>query len=287
MVDDSVGVIGSGGFVGRAILRGFLTYNPVFGFDVDPKKSTHTLEEVLRCDFVFIAVPTPMVDVEGGKGDTSIIESVLSRIVEIGYDERTVFIIKSTVPIGTTDRCIDQFGISTLVHSPEFLTERTSNIDFINPARHIIGGRSAYAMQRLKGLYESRFKGIPCKLMPCKEAEHVKYMANSFFFNKVIFFNEQKMLSDAMETDWERTLEGMLLDGRIARSHTDVPGHDGQWGAGGKCLPKDINALMAVMIEYGVDPILLKAVWEQNKRIREKWDWADIEGAVSENRQED
>jgi hypothetical protein len=44
---------------------------------------------------------------------------------------------------------------------------------------------------------------------------------------------------------------------------------------------------MAVMIEYGVDPILLKAVWEQNKRIREKWDWADIEGAVSENRQED
>jgi len=280
MKDKSVGCIGMG-FVGGSVFRGFNLYNEVRGFDIDPKKCTHTVREVLDCDFVFISVPTPMETVEGGKGDPSFVNAVLKSIVEMGYREETVFILKSTVPIGTTDRCISEYGIKNLIHSPEFLTERNALVDFITPARHIIGGQSSYAMNALKDLYEYRFPGVPVHLMTAMSAEQVKYTANCFFAVKIMFFNEMRLLSDALQTDWDCVMKGVLSDGRIGMSHTDVPGWDGDFGFGGKCFSKDINALIAVCCENGIDPLVLKAAWEQNKKVRKNWDWAEIDGAVS------
>lgn len=270
------------GFVGGSVFRGFNLYNQVRGYDVDPKKATHTFEEVIRCDFVFIAVPTPMKTIEGGKGDPSYINAVLHRILDTGYREETVFVLKSTVPIGTTDRCINEYGIKNLLHSPEFLTERNALVDFITPARHIIGGQSENAMTELEKLYLYRFPGIPVHKMNSASAEQVKYMANCFFAVKIMFFNEMQMLSEAMGTNWDSVMKGVLSDGRIGISHCQVPGHDGDMGFGGKCFPKDINALIGVCEENGIDPLVLKAAWEQNKRLHKNWDWAKIAGAVSQ-----
>jgi UDPglucose 6-dehydrogenase len=114
-------------------------------------------------------------------------------------------------------------------------------------------------------------------------AEQVKYTANCFFAVKIMFFNEMRLLSDSLQTDWDCVLKGVLSDGRIGISHVQVPGHDGDMGFGGKCFPKDINALIGVCEENGVDPMVLKAAWEQNKALRQNWDWAKIEGAVSKD----
>ena len=71
-----------------------------------------------------------------------------------------------------------------------------------------------------------------------------------------------------------------MSDGRIGQSHHQVPGHDGEYGFGGTCFPKDINAMIKTMEYYGMDPSLLKSVWEENKRIRKTWDWEKSESAV-------
>jgi UDPglucose 6-dehydrogenase len=85
-----------------------------------------------------------------------------------------------------------------------------------------------------------------------------------------------------MNLDWDAVLQGLISDGRIGQSHHQVPGHDGDYGFGGTCFPKDINAMIKTMEENGVSPDLLKAVWEENKRIRKNWDWVKSESAVKE-----
>ena len=76
------------------------------------------------------------------------------------------------------------------------------------------------------------------------------------------------------------------MDERIGYSHLKVPGPDGEYGFGGTCFPKDINSLIDIMIKYGVNPIVLKSVWEQNKNYRNNWDWSDNTSAVLEQQQE-
>jgi UDPglucose 6-dehydrogenase len=71
-----------------------------------------------------------------------------------------------------------------------------------------------------------------------------------------------------------------MSDGRIGHSHYQVPGFDGDMGFGGGCFPKDINAFINTMEESEIDPIVLKAVWEQNKNVRKNWDWSTMESAV-------
>ena len=69
-------------------------------------------------------------------------------------------------------------------------------------------------------------------------------MANCFFAVKVSFMNEMKQVADACDADWDDVVNGFVSDGRVGNSHLDVPGHDGQFGFGGKCFPKDINAMI-------------------------------------------
>ena len=82
------------------------------------------------------------------------------------------------------------------------------------------------------------------------------------------------------DIDYETIVFGVGMDGRIGNSHTKVPGPDGDYGFGGTCFPKDINALIHTMEQYGVNPLVLKSVWEQNKNCRKNWDWAENSSAV-------
>ena len=77
-------------------------------------------------------------------------------------------------------------------------------------------------------------------------------------------------------------MESFVSDGRIGNSHLDVPGHDGDFGFGGKCFPKDINAFIRYLEnETDVEPIMLEAAWNRNKVIRKNINWSEIDGAVS------
>lgn len=273
-----IGIIGSG-FVGGAIARGFALTADVKIYDKNPKRAIHTFEETCQQDYLFLCLPTPMVKVDGGKADLSIIESVCQQIRSGEFDP--ILIIKSTVPIGTVDKLSEDYGLR-IIHNPEFLTARNADIDFITPARTILGGK-AELTDEVSKIFRHRFPGTNIFQMKAKESEAVKYVANCFFAVKVMFFNEAYLGLKSHNLDWNKIMEGVLTDGRIGVSHYEVPGHDGKFGFGGACFPKDICAMIDQLEETGFDPIMLKACWEQNKRVRPEMDWGRIEGAVSRN----
>jgi len=272
----TIGVIGNG-FVGNAVAKGFQDKLEVRIYDVDKEKATHSYMDALMSDYIFVCLPTPMVSIEGGKCNLSILEDFFN---DIPSTIDGTFIIKSTVPIGTTDKFIKRYPYLKIIHNPEFLTAINAEYDFINSDRHVIGGdrRIAYGLEKI---YEYCFPGTPVYIMKSNESEAVKYFSNCFLASKVMLFNEMKILCDNIKgTDYNTIIEAVVSDSRIGESHTSVPGPDGEYGFGGTCFPKDINALIHTMKEYGVDPLILESVWEQNKRYRLNWDWAENKSAV-------
>lgn len=277
MAKETIGIVGNG-FVGGAIVQGFSTFKDIFVYDNDPNKSVNSLDDVLSAKYVFVCLPTPMVSAEGGECNLSIIEDFFSNVK---YKEDQVFIIKSTVPVGTTKRLREEYNLPNIVHCPEFLTARTARVDFICAARSIVGGEAIYTSM-VKSLLEERFPGTPVYLTTSDESELIKYASNCFFATKIMFFNEMRLLCDELELNWDSVIQGIVSDGRIGQSHFQVPGHDGEYGFGGACFPKDVNAMIKTMEENGLNPELLKSVWEENKRIRKDWDWADNKSSVLE-----
>ena len=280
----TIGIIGNG-FVGGALVRGFSTYCDVKVYDVDPKRSMNTLLSTLQSDFVFVCLPTPMTDAEGGKANLSILEDFFKSVETYGQQikHNPTYVIKSTVPVGTTKRIASENRMRNIVHYPEFLTARTADIDYITASRHIIGdveGGMEHA-EKLEDLLRERFPGSRIIKTTSDESEMIKYSANCFFATKVMFFNEMRLLCDELNMEWDTVLEGVISDGRIGQSHHQVPGHDGDYGFGGTCFPKDINAMIRTMEENGVDPLVLKSVWQQNKNVRNNWDWCNSSSAVS------
>lgn len=277
-----ISVIGNG-FVGGAIANGFSQLKPKI-YDVDPQRSECSLEEALEQEYIFVCLPTPMVSVEGGKANLSILykffESISSRTVH------GIFIIKSTVPVGTTKQLQKNFPQFVFVHNPEFLTAANAKKDFVNADRTVIGGNDPIALQSVLKLYQSHFPNIPIHVMTSDESELVKYTANCFLAVKTMFFNEIKLLSETFEADYSKIIAGVTADKRIGASHTRVPGPDGDYGFGGTCFPKDINALIHTIdsVEYNQEKKassdILKAVWERNKQVRSDWDWAASKSAV-------
>ena len=175
--------------------------------------------------------------------------------------------------------------------NPEFLTEKSANFDFINQSRFVIGNSgkqiSWAKSEDFVELIKDRFGDCVSILQTNYEtAEFIKYMSNCFFATKVSFMNEMYQVCDAVGGDWGVAVDGFISDGRIGNSHIDVPGHDGDFGFGGKCFPKDINAMIKRVEELGITPSVMKAAWEKNKEVRKDLDWFDIPGAVSKNKEE-
>ena len=129
-----------------------------------------------------------------------------------------------------------------------------------------------------------KFPDTPIYTMKSSESEAVKYFANCFLAAKVMVFNEMRVLCDAINNiDYDTIMSGVISDNRIGKSHYNVPGPDGDYGFGGTCFPKDINALISIMEDNGMNPIVLKSIWEQNKNYRSNWDWANNKSAVLED----
>ena len=273
-----IGIIGNG-FVGSSIAAGFGLHADVRVYDVDPKRTMDPLESVLDCDFIFVCVPTPMRLDDHNKIDLSLVKKVFETASRLNKKDN-IFILKSTAIPGPTHQLAQEYPNLNIIFNPEFLTERSARLDFINSSRIILGGHVELC-NRVKLLYRERFPHTPIVMLDAKSAEFIKYMCNCFFSTKISFMNEMKQAADVLGLEWDSIVLGFLLDGRIGNSHVDVPGHDGNAGFGGKCFPKDLNAFVNFFKSIGVDPKVLSSAWEKNLEVRKDADWERIEGATS------
>ena len=136
-----IGIVGNG-FVGNAVYQNVRDKAPTKVYDVDKNRSFNTLEEVLDQQYIFICLPTPMK--MDGSCDLSILDKFFEDVDAMNLDilKEQTFIIKSTVPIGTTRKYAEKYELLSIAHNPEFLTARNAVNDFANAERTIIGGDS-------------------------------------------------------------------------------------------------------------------------------------------------
>ena len=280
-INKRIGIVGKG-FVGSAVQFGF---SPSVGvdaevkvYDKDPNKSTHTLQEVvLGSDIIFLSVPTP--SNKDGSINLDIVKSILNDINEI-YSEtvNSIILLRSTVIPGTTRKLQEKYPKLRIVFNPEFLTERAANFDFINQSRFVVGGNLDDVLE-VSELFRKRFgKSMSIIETNFETAELIKYMTKTFFATKISFLNDMKLLSDKCGAIWEDTIEGFVRDGRVGHTHLSVPGHDGRYGFGGSCFPKDIQALINYANDLGVDMNVLNGVWKTNLEVRPERDWEQLKG---------
>ena len=295
----NVGVIGQG-FVGSAIREGLRKFHNIKAYDLDPNKcwnitDTSSVDEVVwHSDIIFVCVPTPMR--RDGSCDTRIIKSALDNAYESLKKQspkprhsdflnmqknKKTFVIKSTVPPGTTDRLASNYPRINLCFSPEFLTEANSFDDFKNQSRIIIGGEGA---RDVKQMFRKVFPRIPIVITKSSTAEMVKYFTNCFLATKVTFANQMYEICEASDIDYDKVCEYALYDTRIGKSHLAVPGPDGDRGFGGHCFPKDLSAMIYFADKSNAGSGLLQAVEFFNNDIRSNRDWEKMKGrAVSED----
>jgi UDPglucose 6-dehydrogenase len=258
-----IGIIGNG-FVGNAIYQNFKDKVLTKVYDVRPEKSLNSVEDVLRSEIVFVCLPTPMME-DGQCNLSYVMEFFMNVVVDDGFTP--LFVIKSTVPIGTTDMLCNLRRDLRIVHNPEFLTAVNAVEDFKNTDRNIIGGEQKLCFQ-LKDFFQKHFPETPIQIVKSKESETIKYFCNSFLAAKVAFFNNLYEICEKFELNFDSVKDGVCSDSRIGTSHTKVPGPDGFMGFGGYCFPKDINALIDTLNKEGIDDSLFSSVWKYNKKIR-------------------
>ncbi|MAH43855.1 hypothetical protein CL614_09125 [archaeon] len=282
-INMKMGIIGNG-FVGSALLHGFILHvDDILIYDKDPKRSTHSMSDLVnQSGIIFVCVPTPMF--ESGECDLSIVEDVVHEISQYAAINKKVIVIKSTVVPGTVETLAEKYPKMNFVFNPEFLTERKARLDFINTSRIVLGSNKPLACDIVEDLYRLRFPYTQVIKTDFGTAQLIKYMANCFFATKVSFMNEMYQICEAIEGDWNSAIEGFITDGRIGNSHIDVPGHDGDLGFGGKCFPKDLNAMIKKAESLGVTPSVMKGAWNKNKEVRTNLDWFDIPGAVTSDK---
>ena len=259
----SVGIVGNG-FVGNAVYQNLRDKARCKVFDVDKNRSLNTLEEVINQDFIFVCLPTPMKST--GECDLVILDNFFE---ELPNHLTGTFVIKSTVPIGTTKKYTERHNV---IHNPEFLTARNAVEDFGKAERNVVGGDRELCVD-FTCFFESCFPKIPSIIVSSDESEAIKYFSNTFLAYKVAYFNKIHDLCKAVGMNYTNVRRGVITDSRIGKSHTQVPGIDNDRGFGGTCFPKDLNSLISQFDEHGVNSDMFKEVWKYNKEIRTVIDW--------------
>lgn len=234
-----IAIVGHG-FVGAAIE--YIFSHTKVEIDVyDPKHNNpiENMRDPNAYHAIFVCVPTPMG--ENGKIDSSILKSVMKRILPAVVSINTIIVIKSTV----TPDIIEEYDVPGVVYNPEFLTEASSKADAANPEFHVMGGDYESCLQ-LSDLYTAYTLCPPVKVfqMSMKEASLVKYAINSFLALKVSFFNQLYDVASDEDVSFTAIMKAVGADSRIGMSHVRVPGYDGKRGYGGACFPKDTQALI-------------------------------------------
>jgi len=261
-----IGIIGVG-MVGGATKR-YFEKKGIKTFLYDKGKNLGSVEEINQGEIIFICVPTPF-DKEKGF-DLSFVEDACRNI-----SGEKIVIIKSTVLPGTTEKFQKKYPQHKFLFNPEFLTELTADQDMQYPDRQIIGYTKEshnVAGDVIQILPLAPFE----RIMPATEAETVKYFGNTWFSTKVIFANQMNDLCQKLGIDYNKVMEAAAADKRIGRTHLEVF-HKGYRGYGGKCLVKDIRALIQFANESNIDLKLHKTVEEINNELMEQQSIEDPE----------
>jgi len=254
MSQKSVAIVGYG-----AVGRGIHTLFPHAAIYDEPL-GIGSREEVNRCEFAFVSVPTP----QGSDGEcnTSIVENVVSWI------ESDIIILRSTVEVGTTDRLRETLG-KHVIFQPEYGPAETPDHPFndLRKIRWVILGGQRQDTIRAADLYKTTFNAdITIQQTDARTAELTKYMENCFLALKVTFCNEFYDIANKVGVDFNEMRELWLLDPRIGRSHTFVM--PDSRGFGGKCLPKDLSAMIHTALDQNYYPNLLMGLQRANEEIR-------------------
>lgn len=282
----NIGVIGYG-FVGRATGEGFSTNpeNKVFWFDKF-KESQNTLDEVIEnSEFIFVCVPTPIFDDYSGM-DMSIVEGVIDEVAPkiSGTDKQSlasqgpgkILILKSTSLPGTIKKMSEKYPEVNFAMNPEFLTQKNANADFLNPARTVIGANDEEVAKRVVDLYKTILnEDQKYIILDPTSAELTKYMSNLLLASKIMLGNEFYFLAEKVGANYDEVRKAVEADPRIG-TFLRVPGWDGEFGFGQACFPKDMVGILGLAKKIGVDMPALKAVWEENLKIRKHRDWEEM-----------
>lgn len=206
--------------------------------DLDLEATLDPYKAFMGAEFIIICTPTNYRE-DKQTFDTSSVIDVIEMIKSM--DLKTTIIVKSTVPIGFTEKIKKRYVIDNIFFSPEFLREGQALYDNLYPSRIIVGEKSNNAITFASLLAKASLKkDVPIKYMGSSEAEAVKLFVNSFLALRVSYFNELDTYAEINGLNTQDIIDGICLDPRVGDFYNNP-----SFGYGGYCLPKDTKQLVS------------------------------------------